>query len=74
MRLNSYQRAKARKIAAMLRNAQREVALSDYQLARAVSLMSDDQWRGVAFAAGMPVADIEAKQEVLRILRGKVDG
>lgn len=66
---NAYQLRKARRIVAMLTAA--DHSLTRHQLAQAVALMSFDQWRTVAFAAGMPVADLDAKAAVLALLRGR---
>lgn len=67
--MNGYQMAKAKKIAANL--ASLETSLTRHQLARAISVMTFDQWRTVAFGAGVPVADIQCKAVVLAILRGR---
>jgi hypothetical protein len=72
MEVNGYQRAKAVKIADYLTTTREYTTLTPHQLCRCVALLNMDQWRAVAFAAGCPVADLEAKAEVLRILRERV--
>ena len=67
--MNTYQVRKARRIVAMLTAA--DHTLTRHQLARAVALMSFGQWRTVAFAAGVPVADLDAKAAVLALLRDR---
>ncbi len=67
---NPYQLAKARKIAAFLRNCAGD-RMTAHQLSRCVAIMDADAWRTVSFQAGEPVADIEAKVAVLAILRGR---
>lgn len=68
---NTYQIRKARWIADMLLKAQGNSSLTRHMLARCVAIMSDEEWRSVAFCAGVPVADIECRMAVLAILRGK---
>ena len=63
--LSSYQLRKARTIVAYL--ASLDVSHTRHQLAQCVALMTFDQWRTVAFSAGVPVADIEAKAAVLAL-------
>ncbi len=69
--MNGYQKAKAKKIAALLLDCAKQSGTSRFQTAKLVSLMSEDQWRTVALTAGVPVADIPAKLLVLSELRGK---
>lgn len=71
---NSYQLRKAKVIANFLRGAADATmeATSPTMLARCVALMSMDEWRTVAFQAGVPQADIEAKAACLALLRGRV--
>lgn len=70
---NSYQVRKAAKIANFLRDsADRTMeATSPHTLARCVALMSHDEWRTVAFQAGVPLADLQCKAAVLGLLRAK---
>ena len=68
--MTEYQIRKARVIAAFLLGCQAQSTLTRYQLARCVAILSDEQWRTVAFTAGVPVADIPAKAAVLALLRG----
>ena len=68
--MNSYQIAKARKIADILIAALPQSSLvTRNELARTVARLSNDDWRTISFAAGVPVADIKARQAVLAILR-----
>lgn len=66
---NAYQIRKARVIVAFLLGCQS--SLTRHQLARAVAIMDFDQWRTVAFGAGVPVVDLDAKVAVLALLRGR---
>lgn len=68
--MNEYQKAKARKIVALLTSLQAQV--NGHELAKCVAIMSHDEWRTVCFTAGVPVADLEAKAAVLAMLRGRV--
>lgn len=68
---NGYQIRKAREIVALLLKAQGNSTLTRHMLSRCVAIMSDEEWRAVAFCAGVPVADIECRMAVLAILRGK---
>jgi hypothetical protein len=72
MEVNGYQRAKAVKIADYLTTTREYTTLTPHQLCRCVALLNMDQWRAVAFAAGQPLADLDCKAEVLRILRERV--
>ncbi len=67
--MNAYQRRKARVIARHLLAAQAKSSLTRHQLARCVAIMSAREWQTVAFAAGVAVADLEAKAAVLAMLR-----
>ncbi len=67
--MNRYQRRKARVIARHLLAAQAKSSLTRHQLARCVAIMSAREWQTVAFAAGVAVADLEAKAAVLAMLR-----
>ncbi len=67
--LNNYQRSKAKRITAHLLAAQAQSSLTRHQLAQCVALMSFAEWRTVAFSAGVPCADLEAKAAVLGMLR-----
>jgi len=69
--VNAYQRRKARAIVALLKRCGERSTLTRHQLAQAVSLMSFEQWRTVAFTAGVPLVDLPAKTLVLRALRGR---
>jgi hypothetical protein len=69
--MNAYQLRKAKAIVDLLTCARENSSLTRHQLAKAVSIMSADQWRTVCFTAGVPVADIECKAAVLSILQGK---
>ena len=64
-----YQLRKARTIVAYL--ASLDVSHTRHQLAQCVALMTFDQWRTVAFSAGVPVVDLDAKAAVLALLRGR---
>lgn len=68
---NNYQIRKARRICIYLQNeaAKMREATSPFMLAKIVALLSNDEWRTVAFAAGVPVADIPCKAVVLAMLR-----
>lgn len=67
--INAYQRAKAKKIADYLTKTRENTTLTPHQLCRATAMLNMRQWQAVAFAAGCAVVDLEAKAEVLRILR-----
>jgi hypothetical protein len=69
MTANAYQRRKARSIVALLLSAQAQSTLTRHQLARSIAIMSADEWRAVAFTAGVAVADLECKAAVLAMLR-----
>ena len=66
-----YQRRKARAIVKLLAACQEKSTLSRHQLAQVVAIMTPEQWRLLAFTAGVAVADLPAKQEVLDMLRAK---
>ncbi len=66
---NKYQRRKARAIARFLLSCQAQSSLTRHQLARCIALMSDAEWRLVAFQAGVAVADLDCKAAVLAMLR-----
>lgn len=70
--MNQYQKAKARKIVALLMQAQEDSTLNRHQLAKCVALMPSRDWQTVCFTAGVPVADLDAKAAVLALLRGQV--
>jgi hypothetical protein len=65
---NSYQRAKARKIAAVLIQAAAQSDTPFSQLPGLAARMSEDQWRTVAFQAGQSVADKAARVFTIGIL------
>ena len=67
---NSYQIAKAKKIAAYLRDCAGD-RMTAHHLAKCVAIMDADQWRTVSFQAGEALADIDCKVAVLAILRGR---
>jgi hypothetical protein len=67
--MNRYQLAKARAIVAYL--ASLNVSHTRHQLAQCVALMDFDAWRTLAFSAGVPVADLDAKAAVLALPRGR---
>ncbi len=67
--MNRYQRRKARVIVRHLLAAQAKSSLTRHQLARCVAIMTAREWQTVAFAAGVAVADLEAKAAVLAMLR-----
>lgn len=69
--MNGYQKAKANKIVKLLLSCAEQTGVSRFQLAKMVSIMSESNWRTVAFTAGVPVADLPAKRIVLGELRGK---
>lgn len=71
--INRYQLAKARRIAAFLRDCADKTmeATSPWMLSQMTALLTDEEWRTVCLAAGVAVADLEAKAAVLAILRGK---
>jgi hypothetical protein len=69
--VNEYQIRKAKVIVAFLLGCQQNSTLSRHQLAQVVAIMDAEQWQKVAFTAGVPVADIEAKTAVLALLRGR---
>jgi len=68
---NEYQIRKAKVIAAFLLGCQQNSTLSRHQLAQVVAIMDAAEWQKVAFTAGVPVADIEAKAAVLALLRNR---
>lgn len=68
--MNGYQKAKAKKIAAVLLMA---AAASDTPMTKLADLaahMSNDQWRTVSFQAGVSVAEQPARVLVVAILLG----
>jgi len=69
--MNDYQRRKARVIVNVLTAAQAQSSLSRFELAKAISHMSADQWRTICFSAGVPVADLPAKEAVLEMVRAR---
>jgi hypothetical protein len=69
--VNQYQLSKARKIADFLLGCQHASTLSRYQLAQSVAIMNAAEWQTVAFTAGVPVADLDAKAAVLALLRNR---
>lgn len=69
---NRYQKRKAKRIATVLLVAYNSADMTPHKLAQCVALMSDDQWRAVCFVADQPIADLDCKAEVLRILRERV--
>lgn len=69
--MNSYQKGKARKIVKLLLECAGKSGVTRFQLAKMVSIMSESNWRTVAFTAGVPVADIPAKRIVLADLRNR---
>ncbi len=66
---SDYQIKKAKQILNLLLDCNQVTAMSRNQLARAISIMNADQWRTVAFTAGVPVADLPAKGVVIQLLR-----
>lgn len=66
---NGYQLRKAKTILTFLLSC--KTSLTRHQTAQAIALMSFDEWRTLAFSAGVPLADIEAKAAVLAMLRGR---
>ena len=69
--VNEYQIRKAKVIVAFLLDCQQNSTLSRHQLAQVVAIMDAAEWQKVAFTAGVPVADIEAKAAVLALLRNR---
>ena len=67
-----YQRRKAKSIVKLLMTVLEQSSLTRRELAKCISVMSEEEWRTVAFASGVAVADLPAKMEVLNILRAKV--
>ena len=67
-----YQRRKAKAIVKLLMTVLEQSSLTRRELAKCISVMSEEEWRTVAFASGVAVADLPAKMEVLNILRAKV--
>ena len=66
---NRYQLSKARRIVTFLSSL--HVSHTRHQLAQCVALMNFAEWRKVAFAAGVPVADLDAKAATLAMLCGR---
>ena len=69
--MSAYQLSKARKIARHLIEvaAKTKQETTRAELARIAARLSNDEWRTVAFSAGVAVADLPAKSAVLDILR-----
>jgi hypothetical protein len=69
--MNRYQISKARKIAAFVTAcaAKTKRATTAHELCKLVALMDADQWRTLAFQAGVAVADLDCKAATLAILR-----
>ena len=64
-----YQRRKAKSIVKLLMTVLEQSSLTRREMAKCISIMSEDEWRTVAFASGVAVADLPAKLEVLNMLR-----
>ena len=69
--MNSYQRRKAQIIVNLLVASQAQSSLSRFELAKVIAHMSADQWRTICLTAGVPVADLVAKEAVLEMIRAK---
>jgi hypothetical protein len=69
--VNSYQRRKARIIVNLLVASQAQSSLSHFELAKVIAHMSPDQWRTICLTAGVPIADLPAKEAVLEMVRAK---
>lgn len=68
---NSYQRAKAKKIAAVLvMAAAASSAISMSELPELAARMSHREWVTVSLQAGVPVADAPAKAYTVALLMG----
>ena len=67
--MSRYQETKAKRIVAFVTSL--HVSHTRHQLAQCVALMNFAEWRTVAFAAGVPVADLDAKAATLAMLRGR---
>lgn len=67
---NNYQKAKAKKIAAVLVLAAAASSVSMTQLADLAARMSHSQWISVSLQAGVPVADGSAKAYTVALLMG----
>jgi hypothetical protein len=66
---NRYQAKKGRRMAAtILRAACSSQSVTISELARISSKMTEDQWRTVAFQAGVAVPDVEAKRATVAYL------
>ena len=70
-KINAYQLRKAKQIAAFLLECRDQSTLGRLECAKVVAIMTSDQWRTVTMAAGVPVADLDAKAAVLALLRGR---
>lgn len=65
---NSYQKAKARSIAACLYRACLESSAFLFELPALAARMNASQWRTVAFQAGQPVPDYQTKLATIAYL------
>ena len=69
--MTTYQAHKASVIVRYLETAVACSTIRVSELPKLVSLMSERDWQTLCFAAGVPLADIPAKQMVLDQLRRK---
>jgi hypothetical protein len=67
---NSYQRRKARLIAATLLIAAAQSDTPMSSLAQLAAMMDESQWRTVSLQSGVAVADLPARVYVIAILGG----
>ena len=63
--MNSYQRRKARNIAAVLLLAAAQSDTPFSSLPELISRMDDAQWRTISLQAGVPVADVQCRTLVV---------
>ena len=66
--MNSYQKRKAKLVAATLLMACCASTMPLTDLPRAAAAMNEAQWRAVSFNAGVPVLDTDARVLVVAIL------
>jgi hypothetical protein len=68
LRPNAYQARKARQISACLLQAAARSSVTLRELPKLAARMSMDQWRTVAFQAGVAVPDLAAKRATVAYL------
>lgn len=68
--MNSYQRNKAKRIAAVLLLAAAQSSISISELPALAARMSHEQWVSVSLQAGVPVAEKSARIFTIALLQG----